>query len=182
MIIWTRMALKSGFRFQTNLTLWVWAPDVSDLPIVGYPLELWWDRSPFGATIRMKRLSSADSPHVLVSILGYSSDESWLGDDADEDELNAPLNVWRVDVMIEISRTSLAVGLYNPTKGSKPQQLLPNVDKGAGVGCSDAGPEGSILRSPSSPTANVSDPKVNLVPRGNFMSKVQGVMVFLDRS
>jgi hypothetical protein len=32
------------------------------------------------------------------------------------------------------------------------------------------------------PTANVSDLKVNWVPRGNFMSKVQGVMVFPDRS
>jgi hypothetical protein len=41
---------------------------------------------------------------------------------------------------------------------------------------------GSILKSLSSSTANVSDPKVNWVPRGNFMSKVQGVMVFPDGS
>jgi hypothetical protein len=38
------------------------ASDVSDLPIVGYPLELLRDRSPFGATIRMRRLSFADFP------------------------------------------------------------------------------------------------------------------------
>jgi hypothetical protein len=41
---------------------------------------------------------------------------------------------------------------------------------------------GSIFRSPSSPTANVSDLKVNWVPRGNFMSNVQGAMVFTDGS
>jgi hypothetical protein len=56
---------------------------------------------------------------------------------------------------------SLAVRLYNPANGSKPEQALADVDEGAGVGCSGAGPEGSILRSPSSPTANVSDSKVN---------------------
>jgi hypothetical protein len=72
--------------------------------------------------------------------------------------------------------------MYNPTNGSKPAQVLPAVDEGAGVGCSSVGPGGSILRSPSSPTANVSDPKVNWVPRENFMSKVQGVMVFTDGS
>jgi hypothetical protein len=72
--------------------------------------------------------------------------------------------------------------MYNPAKGSKPEYVLPVVDEGAGVGCSGAGPGGSILRSPSSPTTNVSDPKVNWVPRENFISKVQGVMVFPDRS
>jgi hypothetical protein len=39
---------------------------------------------------------------------------------------------------------------------------------------------GSILRYSSSPATNVSDPKVNWVPRGNFTSKLQGVMVFSD--
>jgi sucrose-6-phosphate hydrolase SacC (GH32 family) len=72
--------------------------------------------------------------------------------------------------------------MYNPANKSKPEQVLPYVDEGAGVGCSGAGPRGSILRSPSSPTANVSDPKVNWVSRGNFMPKVQGAMVFPDRS
>jgi hypothetical protein len=43
-------------------------------------------------------------------------------------------------------------------------------------------PWGSILRSPSSLMTNVSNPKVNWVLRGNFMSKVQGAMVFPDRS
>jgi hypothetical protein len=72
--------------------------------------------------------------------------------------------------------------MYNLAKGSKPEQVLPDVDEGAGVGWSGAGPGGSILRSPSSPTANVNDPKVNWVPRGNFMSKVQGVIVFPNGS
>jgi hypothetical protein len=120
----------------------------------------------------MRRLSSADFPQVLAPILGYSSDESRLGDDADDDELDAPVNVQRVDVTIGIPRMSLAVRMYNPTNGSKPAQVLPAIDEGAGVGCSGAGPGGNILRSPSSPTANVSDPKVNWVSRWNFMSKV----------
>jgi hypothetical protein len=72
--------------------------------------------------------------------------------------------------------------MYNPANGSEPEQVLPDVDEGAGVGCSSAGLGGSILRSSFSLTANVSDPKVNWVPRGNFMSKVQGGMVFLDGS
>jgi hypothetical protein len=182
MIVWTRTTLKSGFRFRANPTLGVWAWDFSDLPIVGYQLELLRDRSPFGAIIRMRWMSSVDLPQALVSILGYSLDESRLGNDADEDELGAPVNVRRVDVTIRIPRTSLAVRMYNPTNGSKPKQVLPDVDEGAGVGCSGAGPRGNILRSPSSPTTNVSDPKVNWVPRGNFMSKVQGAMVFPDGS
>jgi hypothetical protein len=130
----------------------------------------------------MRRLSSADFPQALAPISGYSSDESRLGDDVDEDELGALVNVQRVDVTIEISRTSLAVRMYNPANGSKPEQVLSDVDERAGVGCFGASPRDSILRSPSSPTANVSDPKVNRVLRGNFMSKVQGVMVFPDGS
>jgi hypothetical protein len=51
--------------------------------------------------------------------------------------------------------------MYNPVKGSKSEQVLPDVDEEAGVGCSGASPRGSILRSPFPPTANVSDPKVN---------------------
>jgi hypothetical protein len=76
--------------------------DVSDLPMVGYPLELLQNRFPFGATIRMRRLSSVDFPHALAPISEYSSDESQLGDDVDEDELDAPVNVRRVDVTIGI--------------------------------------------------------------------------------
>jgi hypothetical protein len=128
---------------------------------VGYPLELLHDRSPFGATIRMRRLSYVDFPQALAPISGYSSDESWLGDDADEDKLDASVNVRRVDVTIEIPQMSLAVRMYNTAHGSKPEQVLPDVDEGAGVGCSGADPGDSILMSPSFPMANVSDPKVN---------------------
>jgi hypothetical protein len=103
---------------------------------------------------------------------GYSSDESWLGDDINDDELGASVNVRRVDVTIRIPQRSLAMRMYNLANGSKHAQVLSAVDEGVGVGCSGAGPEGSILRSPSSPMANVSDLKVNWVPRGNFMSKV----------
>jgi hypothetical protein len=121
MITWTRTSLKSGFRFRPNPTLGVWAPDVSDLPIVGYPLELLRDRSPFGATIRMSRMSSADFPQALAPILGYSSDESRLGDDADEDKLGASMNVRRVDVTIGIPQMSLTVRMYNPANGFEPE-------------------------------------------------------------
>jgi hypothetical protein len=130
----------------------------------------------------MRRLSSVDFPQALAPISGYSSDESQLGDDANEDELSDPVNVRRADVMIGIPRTSLAVRMYNPANGSKPTQVLPNVDEGAELRCSGASPGGSILRSPSSPMANVSDPKINWVPRGNIMSKVQSAMVFPDGS
>jgi hypothetical protein len=74
--------------------------------------------------------------------------------------------------MIGIPRTSMAVQMYNPAKRSEPEQELPNVDEGAGVGCSSAGPGDSILMSLSSPAVNVSDPNVNWVPRGNFTSKL----------
>jgi hypothetical protein len=130
----------------------------------------------------MRRLSSMDFPQALAPISGYSLDESRLGDDADEDELGASVNVRRVDVVIRIPRMSLAVRMYNLVNGFEPEQILPDVDEGAGVRCSSTGLGGSILRSPSSPTANISVPKVNWVPRGNFMSKVQGAMVFPDGS
>jgi hypothetical protein len=116
---------------------------------------------PVWATIKMRWLSSADFPHALASISGYSSDESQLGDDADEDDLDALMDVRRVDGTIDMPQTSLTVRMYNPANRSKPEQVLLDVDEGAGAGCSGAGPGGSILRSPSSPTANVSDPKVN---------------------
>jgi hypothetical protein len=104
------------------------------------------------------------------------------GDDANEDELGALVNVRRVDATIKIPQMSLAVRMYNPANRSKPEQVQPDVHEGAGVRCFGAGPRGSILRSPSSPTANISDPKVNWVSRENFMSKVQGAMVFPDGS
>jgi hypothetical protein len=43
-----------------------------------------------------------DFPQALAPISGYSSDESRLGDDADEDELGASVNVRMVDVVIRI--------------------------------------------------------------------------------
>jgi hypothetical protein len=64
------MTLKSEFRFRTNPALGVWALDITDLPIIGYPLELLWDRSPFKATIRMRRLSSTEFPQALAPISG----------------------------------------------------------------------------------------------------------------
>jgi hypothetical protein len=76
----------------------------------------------------------------------------------------------------------LAVRMYDPANGSKPEQVLPDVDEGAGVRCSSVGPGGRILRSPSSPVTNISDPKVNWMLRGNFTLKVQGAMVFSDGS
>jgi hypothetical protein len=106
-------------------------------------------------------MSFVDFPQALALISGYSSDESRLGDDADEDELGAPVNVRRVDVTIGIPQMSLAVQMYNPTDGSKPEQVLPNIDERAGVGCSDTGLRGSILMSLSSPMVNVSDAKLN---------------------
>jgi hypothetical protein len=130
--------------------LGVWASNVSDLPIVGYPLGLLCGRSPFGATIRMRRLSSVDFPQALAPISGYSSDESQLGNDSDEDELGVLVNIRRVDVTIGIPRMSLMVRMYNPANGSKPVQVLPAVDKGARVGCSGTGPGRIIFRSPSS--------------------------------
>jgi hypothetical protein len=53
-IAWTRTALKSGYKFQTKPPLGVRTSDASDLSMVGYLLELLCDRSPFGATIRMR--------------------------------------------------------------------------------------------------------------------------------
>jgi hypothetical protein len=85
-----------------------------------------------------------------------------------------------VIVTVRIPRTSLAVRMYNPIKGSEPEQVPPDVDEGAG--CSGAATGGSILRSASSPAMNVSDLKVNWVLRGNFTSKLQGAMVFPDES
>jgi hypothetical protein len=54
-------------------------------------------------------MSSTDFPQALAPISGYSSDESRLGDDADEDELDAPVNVRRVNVTIGIPQASLVV-------------------------------------------------------------------------
>jgi hypothetical protein len=54
MIAWTRTALKFGFRFRTKPPLGVRASDTSDLPMVGYLVEVLFDRSPFGATMQIR--------------------------------------------------------------------------------------------------------------------------------
>jgi hypothetical protein len=55
------------------------------------------------------------------------------------------MNGRRVDVTIRIPRTSLVVQMYNPAKGSEPEQVPPDVDEGAGAGCSGAVPGGQHL-------------------------------------
>jgi hypothetical protein len=54
MIVWSCMALKSGFRFQIIPLLGIRASDASDLSMVGYQLELLCDGSPAGETIKIK--------------------------------------------------------------------------------------------------------------------------------
>jgi hypothetical protein len=65
---------------------------------------------------------------------------------------------------------NLAVRIYGPAKGSRPEQASPDVDEMVGRhgACphtdtrhSSAGPRVPILRFPSSPVANVNDLKVN---------------------
>jgi hypothetical protein len=92
----------------------------------------------------MRRLCSTNFPQALAPISEYSSDKSRLEDDADEDELGAPVNVRRVDVAIEIPQMSLTVRMYNPVNGSKPEHILPDVYEGAGVGCSSANPRAAF--------------------------------------
>jgi hypothetical protein len=69
-IAWTRTALKSGFNFQTKPPLGVRALNTSDLPMVGYLLEVLFDRSPFGITMQIRRPPSTGSPQALASISG----------------------------------------------------------------------------------------------------------------
>jgi hypothetical protein len=53
--------------------------------------------------MKMRRPSSAEFPQTLALISGWSLDESRPGDEANEDELDAPVNDRRMDVMIGIS-------------------------------------------------------------------------------
>jgi hypothetical protein len=69
-IVWSHTALKSGFRLRINPALGVRASNASDLLIVQYLLELLCDRSPFGATIKIRRPSPAEFPHVMIPISG----------------------------------------------------------------------------------------------------------------
>jgi hypothetical protein len=50
-IVWTRTALKSGFRFRAKPPLGVQASDASYLLMVVYLLEVLLDRSPFRITM-----------------------------------------------------------------------------------------------------------------------------------
>jgi hypothetical protein len=43
--------------------------------------------------------------------------------------------------------------MYNPANGSKPEKVLPDVDEGAGAGCSGVGPGGQHL-------------KISIIPNG----------------
>jgi hypothetical protein len=52
--------LKSEFRFWIILSLGIQASDASDLPMVGYLLELFCEGAPAEATMMMRRPSSAE--------------------------------------------------------------------------------------------------------------------------
>jgi hypothetical protein len=54
MMVWSRTALKSGFKFWANLSLRVQASDASDLLMVEYLLELLCEGAPVGATIMIR--------------------------------------------------------------------------------------------------------------------------------
>jgi hypothetical protein len=53
-IAWTRTTLKSRFKFWTKPPLGVQVSEASDLPMVGYLLEMLFDQSAFGATIQIR--------------------------------------------------------------------------------------------------------------------------------
>jgi hypothetical protein len=53
-IAWTRTTLKSRFKFWTKPPLGVQVLEASDLPMVGYLLEMLFDQSAFGATIQIR--------------------------------------------------------------------------------------------------------------------------------
>jgi hypothetical protein len=61
--------LKSGFRFRGNLSLCVRTTDASELPMVGYLLELFCEGTPAEATMMMRQPSSVEFQHVLPPIL-----------------------------------------------------------------------------------------------------------------
>jgi hypothetical protein len=69
-IAWTRTTLKSKFRFWIKPPLSVQTSDASDLPMVGYLLELLCDQSPFGATMQIRRPPSVGSAQALAPISG----------------------------------------------------------------------------------------------------------------
>jgi hypothetical protein len=56
--------LKSRFRFRANVSLGVRASNASDLPMIGYLLELFCKGALAGATMMMRRLSSTEFQQV----------------------------------------------------------------------------------------------------------------------
>jgi hypothetical protein len=94
-IAWTRIVLKSGFRFQTKPPLDVQASDAFDLPIVGYLMKLLCDRSPFGAIMQIRRSPSAGSSQALAPISGLSSNESGSGAGGWMSQSGYPERSWR---------------------------------------------------------------------------------------
>jgi hypothetical protein len=70
MIVWSRTALESRFKFWIIPLLGVRASDASDLPMVGYLLELLCDGSLARANIKIKRPSPAESLQVPIPISG----------------------------------------------------------------------------------------------------------------
>jgi hypothetical protein len=59
MMVWSRMVLKSEFRFRTILVLGVWALDASEPLMVGYLLELLCEVALAGPTMLMRWASMA---------------------------------------------------------------------------------------------------------------------------
>jgi hypothetical protein len=62
--------LKSGFRFWIIPSLDVWTSDTSDLPMVGYLLELLCEGALADATMMIRQPSSTEFQHVLSPISG----------------------------------------------------------------------------------------------------------------
>jgi hypothetical protein len=82
--------------------------------MVGYLLELFCEGALTGATMMIRRPSSAGFQKVLPSISGYSSVESRSGDAPDVEEIDVLADGWKIGVVIESSCAVLAVGWYDP--------------------------------------------------------------------
>jgi hypothetical protein len=92
------MALKSGFKFRIIPSSDVRASDASDLPMVGYLLELCCEGPLAGASMIMSRPSSVGSSQVLPQSQGnhqLSLDRRML-------PMMMSSDGWRIDVTIGI--------------------------------------------------------------------------------
>jgi hypothetical protein len=101
MMVWSRTTFKSGFRFWTNLLLGVQAYDASNLPMVGCLLELFCEGHPIRGNMMMRRPSSAWLSLVLPLISGYPSVESWSWDAPYLNELDVPVDGWKMGASIK---------------------------------------------------------------------------------